>query len=47
MTTATWLLMAVGSIPGFFVGRRTAEFGRARYDQKRVWAQRQNYRRND
>jgi hypothetical protein len=29
------------------VGRWTAEFGRARYDQKRVWAQRQNYRRND
>jgi hypothetical protein len=47
VTIGMWLLVAVGTIPGFYVGRWTAESGRARFDQKRVWDTRQNYRRTD
>lgn len=38
-----WLLMAIGSIPGFYVGRWTAETGRARHDMDKTWNGRKNY----
>jgi hypothetical protein len=47
MTAGDWMLLLVGMIPGFYVGRWSAERGRARYDGKRAWNQRQNYRRED
>lgn len=44
MTGTMWVFLGLGGFGGFFVGRVTAEMRRARYDMRRVWAQRQNYR---
>ncbi|WP_433799012.1 hypothetical protein [Actinomycetospora sp. CA-084318] len=38
------VIAAGGGFVGFFVGRWTAEIRRARYDGRRLWAQRKNYR---
>jgi hypothetical protein len=36
--------MAIGTIPGFYVGRWTAEVGRARHDMNKTWHGRAKYR---
>ena len=43
--TATWVLLVIGMIPGFYLGRWRAEGRRARFDQDRVWASKDAYRR--
>lgn len=40
------VLIAVGIVIGFFIGRNTAERDRAKADMKKTWEGRQNYRRN-
>lgn len=41
----SWMLvLGAGGIGGFFVGRWSAEVRRARYDARRLWDQRKNYR---
>jgi hypothetical protein len=47
MTFTDWLLMAIGTIPGFYVGRWTAESRRAHHDMDRTWNGRKNYRTGD
>lgn len=47
MTVGDWLLVALGTIPGFYVGRWTAETGRARADMGKAWNGRKNYRSED
>lgn len=44
MDVATWLLLALGAVPGFFLGRWTAETRRARFDMGNVWTNRNRYR---
>ncbi|HET6259544.1 MAG TPA: hypothetical protein VFE39_12910 [Pseudonocardia sp.] len=44
MTTAMWLILAVGVFIGMYVGRWWAEIRRANYDMDRIWAMRRNYR---
>jgi hypothetical protein len=43
-TLQLFLLLGAGSVPGFFVGRWTAEIGRARHDMTKTWNNRQDYR---
>jgi len=43
--TATWVLLIIGMIPGFYLGRWRAESRRAHFDQDRVWASKDLYRR--
>jgi hypothetical protein len=38
-------LIAVGTVPGFYVGRWYAETFRAKFDMKRIWKNRDLYRR--
>lgn len=38
------LLLLIGGMVGFFVGRIRAEWGRARFDRHKVWASRKDYR---
>ena len=42
--TQTLVLILIGTIPGYFVGRWRAEVGRARADARRAWAGRASYR---
>ena len=44
MTGTMWVFVGLGGFGGFFLGRVTAEMRRARYDMRRVWDQRRNYR---
>lgn len=44
MTIGDWLLLGIGMIPGFYLGRWTAEVGRARQDMKKAWNGRTGYR---
>jgi hypothetical protein len=44
MENALWLMLVIGVFIGFYLGRRTAENGRARNDMNRVWDSRKNYR---
>lgn len=44
MTNSMWVILVVGIVIGFFVGRWWAEFRRARFDMDRVWGSRKNYR---
>ena len=37
-------LIAVGTVPGFYVGRWYAETFRARFEMRRTWANRDLYR---
>jgi hypothetical protein len=41
---ALWLILVIGVIIGFYLGRWRAENGRARADQHRTWRTRTNYR---
>jgi hypothetical protein len=43
--TATWVLLIIGMIPGFYLGRWRAESRRAHFDQDRVWASQEAYRK--
>lgn len=45
MDIATWLLLGLGAVPGFFLGRWSAEGRRARHDMRTVWNGRSRYRR--
>lgn len=47
MTVVDWLLIGIGTIPGFYFGRWTAETGRARHDMDKTWNGRKNYRSED
>lgn len=38
------VFVGVGAVGGFLVGRWSAEVRRARYDARRLWDQRKNYR---
>lgn len=38
------LWVGAGGIGGFFIGRWSAEFRRARFDQRQVWNGRKRYR---
>ena len=40
-----WLILLIGVILGFYLGRGRAENQRARHDQDRVWEGRHNYRK--
>jgi hypothetical protein len=42
--TLELLATIVGGIAGFPLGRWTAEVGHTRYDMRRVWQGRRNYR---
>jgi hypothetical protein len=44
MTEALWLMLALGALFGFFVGRWSAETRRARHDMGKVWEGRRGYR---
>lgn len=44
MDIASWLLLALGAIPGFWLGRRSAENRRARFDMNNTWNGRAKYR---
>jgi preprotein translocase subunit Sec63 len=44
MTNAMWVILVVGIVIGYFVGRWWAEVRRARFDMDRVWGSRKNYR---
>jgi hypothetical protein len=44
MTTAMWLILAVGVFAGWFIGRWWAEVKRANYDMDKTWQARRNYR---
>lgn len=45
MDVATIVLLVLGAVPGFFVGRWSAESRRARSDMSKTWKGRSNYRR--
>jgi hypothetical protein len=45
VSTATWLLLGAGFVPGMFVGRWWAERRRALFDMNTVWNGRRRYRR--
>ena len=44
MDIATIVLLGLGGVGGFFVGRRSAEGRRARHDMRNVWNGRSRYR---
>jgi hypothetical protein len=44
MTEALWLMLALGVVLGFLIGRWTAENRRARFDMDKTWQSRRNYR---
>lgn len=44
MIEAWYLLVGIGIIIGFPVGRWSAERGRARFDMDKTWKGRKNYR---
>jgi hypothetical protein len=47
MTSTLWIMLAIGTVPGYYFGRWTAENGRARFDQEKVWDSRHKYRDGD
>lgn len=44
MESGLWLLLVVGAVLGFYLGRWRAENKRARVDMERVWDNRRSYR---
>jgi len=44
MIDAWWLILGIGVFIGFFVGRGSAEYFRARFDRQVVWNNRRRYR---
>lgn len=42
--TYTVMLLVAGAIPGFLVGRWSAEYRRARADMRGIWNNRKKYR---
>jgi hypothetical protein len=44
MTEVLWVMLGLGGLLGFFVGRWTAETRRARSDMDKVWNARRGYR---
>ncbi len=47
MTGEMWATGIVGLFLGFFIGRWYAETFAARFDMRRRWESRQNYRKRD
>ena len=47
MTPELWLLLLLSMWIGYYIGRSSAERRRARYEMKRIWEGRANYRRRD
>lgn len=43
-TEVMWLCVGAGAFGGFLLGRWSAEARRARYDMRRTWESRKNYR---
>jgi hypothetical protein len=44
MTEVLWVMLGLGGLLGFFVGRWSAETRRARFDMDRTWQGRKGYR---
>ena len=44
MGTALIVVLVLGVVLGFVIGRRWAELARARHDMRQVWAGRRRYR---
>jgi hypothetical protein len=44
VTEALWLMLALGAVLGFLIGRWSAENRRARSDMDKVWNSRRSYR---
>jgi hypothetical protein len=44
MTEVLWVMLGLGALLGFFVGRWSAEGRRARSDMDKVWKGRRGYR---
>lgn len=47
MDDTTALLLVVGGLIGLFAGRVWAELFRARFDQKKIWKGRKDYRQGE
>ena len=45
MTPELWLFLFLGGWIGYFVGRTRAEHQRARFDMRKMWNGRQDYRK--
>jgi hypothetical protein len=45
-TTALLILLFLGGVGGFYVGRWWAEDTRAEFDMDRIWERRRNYRQS-
>jgi hypothetical protein len=43
--SAIWVILIIGVLIGFYLGRWRTEGRRARFDQDRVWDSRANYRK--
>lgn len=44
MAEVLWLMLGLGGLAGFFIGRWSAETRRARSDMDKVWKGRRGYR---
>jgi hypothetical protein len=44
LAEALWLILVIGLVGGYFIGRWRAENRRARHDMGRVWGSRRGYR---
>ena len=44
MDVATVMLLVIGAVPGFLIGRWSAEYRRARADMRGIWKGRRRYR---
>ncbi|WP_156934778.1 hypothetical protein [Pseudonocardia spinosispora] len=47
MTSTLWIMLFIGAVPGYYLGRWRAENRRARFDQDNVWKGRHKYRDGD
>lgn len=47
MDSALWIVLFVGVVLGYYLGRWRAESRRARFDQGNVWNARHKYRDGD
>ena len=43
--SAIWVILIIGMVLGFYLGRGRTENQRARHDQARTWDSRHNYRK--
>ena len=43
--SAIWVILIIGMVLGFYLGRWRTENRRARFDQDRIWKSRDTYRK--